>query len=170
VHSALEKLSPEVRSKVLAAVGALLDIPAVPEASGETDVKPKSKIQPTTDGPTTASRPMSIVELIQDKKPSTNPQYIALFAYFREKYENQPRFSRSDLEAYFPKARIAPPSNYDRDFIVTVTRGWIHEDGSDSYLTSRGVEAVEGGFPSERHATEAKKRTKTKTEGRRVKR
>jgi hypothetical protein len=30
-----------------------------------------------------------------------------------------------------------------------VKKGWIHEDGADSYLTSKGVEVVEGAFPGE---------------------
>jgi hypothetical protein len=91
-------------------------------------------------------RAKSPVELIQEKRPATNSQRIALFAYFREKVEGEARFSRADLRAYFSKAKEPPPGNYDRDFSGAVRNGWIHEDGSDSYLTSKGLEVVEAGF------------------------
>lgn len=81
-----------------------------------------------------------------DKQPVTNAQRLALFAFYRERMENLPRFARNDLELYFAKAKEPKPGNFDRDFTNAVKEGWIHEDGSDSYLTSRGVEAVEAGF------------------------
>ena len=93
---------------------------------------------------------MSPVELIQEKKPKTNAERITLFAYYREMYEKLPRFSRSDLETYFGKAKEKPSGNYGRDFVEAIKKGWLHEDGSDSYITSKGVEAVESGFPEER--------------------
>jgi len=31
-----------------------------------------------------------------------------------------------------------------------VKKGWIHSDGADSYITSKGIEEVESGFPDER--------------------
>jgi len=93
---------------------------------------------------------MSPVELIQEKQPKTNAEKITLFAYYRETYEALPRFARSDLETYFGKAKEKPSGNYGRDFVEAIKKGWIHEDGSDSYITSKGVEAVEGGFPEER--------------------
>jgi hypothetical protein len=92
------------------------------------------------------TRPLSPRELIQQKQPSTNPQKIALFAYYREKVEGLARFSRADLETYFAKAKESPPANYPRDFQTAVSFGWIYEDGSDSYLTTKGLEAVEAGF------------------------
>ncbi len=116
---------------------------------------PEASLQPS-------SRPLSLIELVQDKQPSTKPQFIALFAYYREKYENQPRFARGDLEGYFARARQTPPSNFDRDFAETVRRGWIHEEGADSYITSRGIEAVEGGFPNERRRPDKAKARKPK--------
>jgi hypothetical protein len=115
------------------------------------------------------------VELVNEKRPGTNPQRLALFAYYREKSEGSSRFSRDALRPYFAKARIPPPSNFDRDFGESVKRGWIHEDGDESYLTSRGLEAVEAGFQGEpkgarmprkakrqRVARKARARSKTK--------
>jgi hypothetical protein len=86
------------------------------------------------------------VELVQQKQPATNPQRIAVFAYFREKIEGLQRFAKDDLKVYFSKAKQPPPQNFDRDFRKAVAVGWIYEDGADSYLTSKGLEAVEAGF------------------------
>jgi hypothetical protein len=137
------------RSKVLTSVRALLEI------TGEGSALPP---QPTLVNPPSlplalpsqASRPVSLVEIMQDKKPKTIAQVIVLFAYYREKCEGVTRFGRDDLEPYFGKAKLKPPGNYGRDFVEGVKRGWIHEDGSDSYLTSKGVEVVESGFAGER--------------------
>ena len=62
-----------------------------------------------------AERPISPVELINEKKPATNPQRIAVLAYYRERSEGMSRFARDDLKAYFAKAKQPPPQNYDRD-------------------------------------------------------
>jgi len=94
-------------------------------------------------------RPVSLLELMQEKQPRTNDEKIALFAYYREKHEGKPRFARSDLETYFAKAKELPPGNFDRDFTKTVRNAWIHEDDDQSYITSKGIEAVESGFPAE---------------------
>lgn len=146
VHAALKDLLADDRSKVLASVRALLDI------TGD-EAKPTSPTMssPPQYAPTNqTTRPLSLVELMQDKNPKTIPQMISLFAYYREKSEGTTRFGRDDLRPYFAKAKSKPPGNYDRDFIETVRKGWIHEDGNDSYLTSRGVEVVESGFAGER--------------------
>jgi len=163
VHAALKGLSPADRAKVLAAVAALIDIPAGEKGtlSGGQQSRPVRKMSPEASLPA-SSRPVSLIELVQDKQPSTKPQFIALFAYYREKYESEPRFARGDLEGYFAKARQTPPSNFDRDFAETVRRGWIHEEGADSYVTSRGIEAVEGGFPNERRRPDKAKAGKPK--------
>jgi hypothetical protein len=83
---------------------------------------------------------------MDQKKPATNPQRIALFAYYRERSEGLTRFAKDDLKPYFAKAKQPAPQNYDRDFRQAVKLGWIYEDGADSYLTSKGLEAVEAGF------------------------
>jgi len=146
VYEVLEPLDPGIQQRVLSSVLSLLGADAsrlstrdgtnlvgqTALAGGETQEKP--------------SRPMSPVELVQQKQPSTNAQRIAVFAYFREKFEGNARFSRSDLKAYFAKARVAAPQNFDRDFGAAVSQGYIYEDGSESYLTSKGLEAVEAGF------------------------
>jgi hypothetical protein len=59
-------------------------------------------------------------------------------------------------------AKEPPPKNYPRDFNETVRRGWIHEDGTESYITSKGIEAVEAGFPPEAKANKSKSRQRDK--------
>ncbi len=68
----------------------------------------------------------------------------------RERHEGLPRFSRDDLKPYFSKAHIKPPENYDRDFNSALQKGWLHEDDADSYITTKGIEAVEANFEGER--------------------
>ena len=58
------------------------------------------------------ARPLSINELAQEESPGTSAQRIALFAYYRDKHEGGPRFTRDDLKGYFAKAKEHPPRNY----------------------------------------------------------
>lgn len=152
VHAALRDLEPEQRRRVLASVGALLDIAGKQAFIQQTD-PPKLRSEER-------ARQPSLIEVIQDKKPGTNAQHITLFAYYREKHEGLPRFQRNDLESYFGMAKEAPPTNFDRDFVESVKRGWIHESGNESYITSRGIEAVEAGFEGERKTIRRTKRAR----------
>ncbi|MCI0562895.1 MAG: hypothetical protein MN733_30815, partial [Nitrososphaera sp.] len=149
VHAALKDLQAEERGRVFASVSALLDITGFDRPRDDKHSQKGSGGPPIEEAQhtrTAPSRPVSLVELMQDKKPITNPQKIVLFAYYRERFEGKPRFSRSDLEPYFAKAKESPPGNYIRDFTKTVREGWIHEDDGDSYVTTKGIEAVESGF------------------------
>ncbi|MGA2905540.1 MAG: hypothetical protein ABSD98_17070, partial [Candidatus Korobacteraceae bacterium] len=112
-----------------------------------------------------STRPLAIRELIQEKKPRTHPQFVTLFAYFRERHENRSTFSRDDLKRYYTMSREHPPANYDRDFVEAIKKGWIHEDADNSYITSRGIEAVESGFAG---VGEKKARVKERTAKRKI--
>jgi hypothetical protein len=151
IYAALKNLEAVDRKKVLSSALALLGETA-PTAEGQRPIQPP--LQPT---PTISARPVGLAELITDKRPGTNAQRIAMFAYYRERSEGLPRFGRTDLKPYFAKARLAPAGNYDRDFGEAVRAGWIHEDGSDSYLTTKGIEAIEAGFEGERKYSKGKK-------------
>ena len=168
LYQALKPLDDVARKRVLSSLFALLGITETsPNAAQQPPAAPQpgaSAVSTLPGAPALAARPLSLVELVQQKDPTTNAQRIALFAYYREKHENLPRFARADLERYFALARLSPSANFDRDFVETVKKGWIHEDGADSYLTSKGVEAVESGFAGERKYTKpaggaAKKRS-----------
>jgi len=161
VHAALKPLDSTDRQRVLASVYALLEItqaPAPIRAPSATVGQSDTKL---TSAPS-AARPLAIRELIQEKNPRSHPQYITLFAYYREKHQNLPTFSRAALAEYYPMSREAPPANFDRDFVEAVKRGWIHEDADNSYITSKGIEVVESNF-AEAGEKPAKKKSKPKT-------
>jgi hypothetical protein len=158
VHAALKPLAAEERTRVLTSVYALLGIrgpdPTPAAAPPSRPAAPSTADAPAAGIPSRSqARPLSINELVQEKSPGTNAQRIALFAYYRDKHEGISRFTRDDLKAYFAKAKEQPPRNYDRDFVEAVKRGWIHEDGAESYVTSKGIEVVESGFAGERKYT-----------------
>jgi len=159
VYGALNELSSEERLQVLSSVRALLNMPNSPTSQIE-DSEPRPS--ETRDGTPSARKRLSLVELISDKQPKTNPERIAAFAYYREHIEGIPQFERDDLRPYFIKARLAAPTNYDRDFVGAVKQGWIHEEGSGSYLTNRGSQAVEAGFVADAsRASRGRNRRKT---------
>jgi len=162
VFDALEPFDDGARSRILQSATSLLGGGFVPPApvggGGAPSQAPASRAH--------ADRPLSPVELIDQKKPATHPQRIVLFAYYRERAEGLNRFAKDDLKPYFAKAKLPPPQNYDRDFRQTVKLGWIYEDGADSYLTSKGLEAVEAGFDGKgapRGAAATKKKPIRKT-------
>jgi hypothetical protein len=161
VYTALKRLKPEARRKVLSSVSELLEIAPIPRGTLASVTAPDQSNLPraVTVG---TSRPPALIEVLQDKRPGTNAQRIAVFAYYREKYQALSRFARNDLRPYFAQARVAPPTNFDRDFVEAVKRGWIHEDAGESYLTSKGVETVEAGFPGERKYEAKSKRSNPK--------
>jgi len=166
VHRALKPLDADARKRVLSSVFALLQIDVSPTEApaparrAEVDRSPGSPPQPPS------SRPVSVIELMQQKQPGTDAQRIALFAYYREKHEGLQRFDRDALAGYFAKAKLRPPAIYARSFAEAVRKGWIHEDGADSYLTSKGVEAAESGFTGERkYATRPGPRTGSRRHG-----
>jgi hypothetical protein len=150
VHDALRPLRPEARQRVLAAVQVLFGMQqaAATQQQQMAPQKPTASRSEPEERPHVPSkdRPTSIGELVAEKKPRTNAQYITLFAYHRDRFQGAPRFSRDDLKDFFPMVHVKPPENYSRDFIETVKRGWVHEDGMNSYITSKGIEAVESGF------------------------
>lgn len=157
VYSALKPLDAAKRESVVASAYALLGMHAPDSSQQRSQIGSQSRAGSRTGDqpppPAASDRPTSLVELVQQRKPTTNAQRIAVFAYYREKSEGQPRFSRDDLKTYFAKAKITPSANYDRDFVEAVRKGWIHEDATDSYVTSKGLEAVESEFAGERKYT-----------------
>jgi hypothetical protein len=163
VYGALKDLDPAARQRVLSSAFTLLGVEP-PKAQSSTQT-----ILPVGAAATQAARPAGLVELMKEKGPGTNAQRIAVFAYYRERTEGNPRFGRGDLEAYFQKAKLPPAGNYGRDFAEAVRAGWIHEDGIESYLTTKGIEAIENGFEGERRYTAERKR-KSGSKVRKVKR
>lgn len=179
IYEALEPLDDPSRERAIASAMSLLGMTApspgagsvAPQSASSTDTSTKVPPSPTTQ----FERPVGLVEMIQERQPVTNAQRIALFAFYRERAEGEPRFSRHDLKGYFSEGRVPPPANYDRDFNNAVSEGWIHEDGDQSYLTTKGIEAVEGGFSGKRASprsprakTSSKKQATRKTPSRKA--
>jgi hypothetical protein len=168
VHTALKPLKPEDRQRVLSSVRALLELssPSV-DSTRSQSVSDAPLASTAAMGTPTAARKTSIRELVQDKKPGSHPELITLFAYYREKYESKPNFARADLQPYYVLSKELPPRNYDRDFVKAVKRGWIHEEQDSSYVTSKGIEAVESGFATrneaQAHAASKKKKKAKKS-------
>lgn len=154
IYAALKSLDAQSRSEVVSSVFALLGMSApVLPAQPATQAQPQEPaIAPAVEPAQSAhrGRPKGLTEVVNERQPGTNAQRITLFAYWREKHEGIPRFAREDLKTYFGKAHLSPPRNYDRDFTTAVHRGWLHEDGAQSYVTSKGIEAVEANFEGER--------------------
>jgi|SRR6185437_7875201 len=146
IFEALEPLAPDVQRRVLASALSLLGI-AGPTSAAHTDNNQDPRLPTTTQVSEPTGRRISLVEVYQRADPATNAQRFAVFAYYREKAEGKANFSRRELEPYFKMAREkSPGANYDRDFNKSAKLGYIHESGAESYLTSKGVKAVEAGF------------------------
>ena len=150
IHDALKSFEGAERSRILSSALALLGMAG--QGGGGQDSAVERGGTQTSSGQgnqrqTPAGlRPVSLREVMDKAAPASFSQNIAVFAYHREKHEDLPRFSRADLRGYFSKAKLTPPSTYDREFTKAVKLGWIHEEGDDSYLTTKGLEAVEAGF------------------------
>jgi hypothetical protein len=145
VYSALEPFDEAARQRILTSAVSLLGSTLSAALQLPVSTSPRPALAPQASRPG-GERPLSPVELLQQKEPATNPQRIALFAYYRERVEGLARFAKDDLKPYFAKARQPAPQNFDRDYRRAVAAGWIYDDGADSYLTSKGLEAVEAGF------------------------
>jgi hypothetical protein len=161
IYEALKPLDGDTRQRVMLSALSLLGMEA-PRSQSPSVRSQEVHGGAQGGGQHGATRPTSPVELIQQKQPSTNAQRLAVFAYHRERNEGQARFSRADLKDYFAKSRLVPPQNYDRDFKTAVELGYIYEDGADSYLTSKGLEAVEQGFGGKSTPWGAKTNSKAK--------
>jgi hypothetical protein len=138
VYGALEPFDDQARRRIVESAASLLGIRLGPIGSEP----PARGVQPPvthltpSQAPAAASRRVHSHQSNSFKKSSRRPTHR----------RSRSRFSRSDLEGYFAKARQPPPGNFNRDFQTAVNLGWIHEDGDDSYLTTKGLEAVEAGF------------------------
>lgn len=142
IYETLEPLDEEIRLRVITSALTLLGMTSTGLPTNQNFLQNDAGQQFRQTG----ERPVSPIELIQEKNPSNNVERLALFAYYREKYEGLTRFAKNDLKSYFSKFRLPPAQNFDRDFRDAVQAGYIYEDGSESYLTSKGLEAVESKF------------------------
>lgn len=164
----LEPLSSEDKQRVLSSISALfsLSLPSL-AAQGTTQGGGSGFHNGESTQENISKKKISLVELLKEKSPVTNPQRIAVFAYYKEQYEGLEKFSKADILPMFAVAKLAKPANFDRDFSRAVSEGWIHEEGSESYLTSSGEGVVNDGFGGKAKARGrgASKSKKSKTKG-----
>ncbi len=152
LYKTLAPLDVEQQDRVLTSLYALLG-KQVPKTVSSGEVGSQFK-QP-------GERPKSIAEFVASKKPGTNTQRIAVFAYFHEQTEGKQKFQREDLRPYFVNARLGDPgNNFGRDFDNAVGKGWIAAKDGSFYLTQTGINVVEAGFNNENSRTSRTKTTK----------
>lgn len=167
IVQSLRPLDPEAQQRVLQSSLALLGLAIATHSRSPETTSPPSG--PPGSGNTNAPsgrKPKGLTELLLEKNPGTNAQRIVLFAYYRREVEGLETFARQELKAYFAKARISPPANFDRDFAKAVDAGWIHEDGENTYLTNSGDQLVANGFEGERvYAPQPKAKRKSSAKG-----
>jgi hypothetical protein len=151
IGSALEGMDAEAQRRVLDGVARVLGLDRS-RLGGHTDETSKGDGNGTTTPSQVGGRggkPLSVVEFVKESKASTNPQFIAAFAAYRQQVEGTEHFSAAQLRPYFAKAREPDPKkNFQRDYGRAVANGWIHDAGDKSYLTTTGEEAVAGHFAS----------------------
>src|SRR5688500_15957820 len=107
VFEALEPFDEAARQRILASVVSLLG-GHLHQFGGSTSaaVPPTGSQGVGAQAQRSSERPVSPAELLQEKRPATNPQRLAVFAYYRERSEGLTRFAKDDLKAYFPKAKV----------------------------------------------------------------
>lgn len=115
VINTLQPLAPDERSQVLNAAAALYGTQLSSQQQNHQSgtQQDASSVEKTR---REGKKPVSVGEFLREKAPATNAQRIACFAYYREKYEDQENFSKSDLAGYFAAARVAKPG--DRKSVV----------------------------------------------------
>lgn len=148
VFQVLQPLAAEERARVIQAASALFGVSAsAPQPKGGTPDAPQDVNGDQGGQDKRNGKRQSLVEFLTETQPATNSQRIACFAHYREHVEGKGQnFAQGDLKPYFAQAKLPKPGNYDRDFRKAVQSGWIHEDGSNSYLTRGGEEAIAAGF------------------------
>lgn len=163
VMKTMDPLNDEDKQRVLTSIAALFNLHLPNTKKNDTENAGNDSSEQVRND----RKKTSLVEILKEKVPATNLQRIAVFAYFKEKYEGKDRFTKSEILPMFAAAKLPKPGNFDRDFSTVIKEGWIHEDGSECYLTATGEEVVESGFQGKgkpRGVSTLKKSKKVKSE------
>src|SRR6187402_471673 len=100
VMAALHDLNQEERSRVIQGAAVLLGVAPGPAPAATQSTNARRDNDSGGGVTPQQGKKISLVEFIKEKQPSTNPQKIACFAYFREHMEGVENFSRADLSDY----------------------------------------------------------------------
>jgi len=97
---------------------------------------------------TIAGKKLSLVEFVDllKKKPSSNAEWITVFAYYMKHYEKKEGFTVKELKDYFKAAGLKVPGNLPRDTKTALKKGLIALDLESKryYITRKGEEFVRG--------------------------
>lgn len=164
VLKALEKVEDEEVNRIFNAIMVLRGISPAPVAP----VLPPQAAPPAPSGTpvgisSPSDRPKAFGEVYREKLPTSNPQVILTYAYYLDKYGGKQRFSRDDLSKVYSEGKLTPDPHFARDVGRLVKAGLVHEAGENSYITSTGIETVEGNFATMRPGPKGKARKAKKS-------
>lgn len=84
---------------------------------------------------------LSLAEVLDEAKPTTSPETIAVIACWVMDTGGQDSVTRQDVSSRYQDARLPLPGNFARDFASAVAKGFIAPSRSDKnlfYVTRKG--------------------------------
>lgn len=100
------------------------------------------------------SRRKSPRQALSESDAKTNAEKIVVLANFICTQKGVETFSPKEIQVEFKRAGESLPKNLTRDFMTSVSQGFILENDEGDYsLTDLGLEVVEGGFGGVQKAT-----------------
>ncbi len=109
-----------------------------------------SAMQPSAPEAPAKRETVSISAYMEQLRPKRNPDKILVIAAYITDETARKYFTPQEIKSYFAKAGEAVPANFARDFNWTITTKWLAaaEDTRDGYyVTNKGMEVIDGGFP-----------------------
>jgi hypothetical protein len=104
--------------------------------------------------------------LIASKATKISQKVTVIGHYLLEAESGKETFTMAELKKGFRDAKEPVPKNPNRDINKTIKLGWIASRDKDLYyVTSTGIQAIEGGFPkgTRRRRRKNKKTSSAKT-------
>ena len=86
---------------------------------------------------------LSLPEFIARVNPKSNPERMVVIAYYMRYMEKIERFTLNDIMDRWVKVALKKPGDPNRDFKVTIRKGWISHANGDFRLTVTGKRFVE---------------------------
>lgn len=103
-----------------------------------------------------SGKTLSVREFIQQHDTSSHQKKVLVIGYFLEKYEGFEKFTSSDLENYYRKAKVQTSSNTSEYIKRCARDGWMMESEVEAegnqknwILTQSGELTVEGELKEE---------------------
>ncbi len=98
-----------------------------------------------------STKPLSIQELLIEKKPTNDVQKTLVFGYYLEKILGKENFTAKDITVCYKSAREPVPPNVSDKIKMNVQNGWMMQMGKTEKmflysLTRTGLAKTESGF------------------------